>query len=100
MVIKNGHFVGDVPVGDSLWIKKQLDDMQSGFAGGDNGLVILAEVLSELTGEQFVVGFTDDFCLVVKTEPFEESEVGTDNFEVGVFGKKGDSGQVVEKVIK
>jgi len=98
--ITNRHFVRDEPVGDTLRIKKKLNDVQPCPAGAQDFFIITAKVFRQTLGKKIKVIFTDNFNLLPQAQAFEEMTIGTDDLETAVFGKERDARQMIKDLIE
>ena len=71
--IEERELVGDEPVWQALIGEKQLDDVELGFAGAEDFLVITAEILSEAIREEIEVVFADDLVFMMNAEAIHEA---------------------------
>ncbi len=71
--IEERELVGDEPVRQALIGEKELDDVELGFAGEEDFLVIAAEIFSEAIREEIEVVFADDLVFMMNAEAVHEA---------------------------
>ena len=71
--IEEREFVGDEPVWQALIGEKEFDDVELGFAGAEDFLVIAAKILGEAIREEIEVVFADDLVFMMNAKAIHEA---------------------------
>ena len=97
--VAHGELVGDEPVGDSLGIEEELDDIQLRATGADDFGVVLLKVLGEACGEEGEIVLADEGAFAAQPQALVEMAVRSDEARAPILRKKGDTGYEIEKAV-